>query len=75
MNFLSLTQVAQILGVSERTIYRLMSKKDLHPFKMGKSWRFEQADIDAYIQRLRDVANEERSRQQPVEDPGEGQAA
>lgn len=65
MNFLSLTQVAQLLGVSERTIYRLMDKKELHPFKMGKSWKFEQADIDAYIQRLRDAANTD---QQPIEE-------
>ena len=59
MKFLTLTQVAQILGVSERTVYRLMEKKELHPFKMGKSWKFEQADIDAYIQRLRNAASTE----------------
>ena len=66
MNFLSVTQVAQLLGVSERTIYRLMDKRELHPFKMGKSWKFEQADIDAYIQRLRDTANEDRTKEENV---------
>jgi excisionase family DNA binding protein len=67
MNFLTLTQVAQILGVSERTIYRLMEKKELHPFKMGKSWKFDQADIDAYIQRLRETSEEKSEEVKPEE--------
>ena len=52
-NFLTLRQVAEQLGVSERTVYRLMEEEELHPFKMGKAWKFEQPDIDAYIDRLR----------------------
>lgn len=50
---LSLRDVSQVLGVSERTIYRLMEDGELHPFKMGKSWKFEQSDIEAYLDRLR----------------------
>ncbi len=50
---LSLRQVSQALGVSERTVHRLIENEELHPFKMGKSWRFEQSDIDTYIDRLR----------------------
>ena len=57
-NFLTLTQVAQMLGVSERTVYRLMEQKRLHPFKMGKSWKFDQSDVDNYIQSLREAVKE-----------------
>ncbi len=53
---LSLREVSQMLGISERTVYRLMDDGELHPFKMGKSWKFEQADIDAYLDRLRKTA-------------------
>jgi len=52
--FLSITDVAQQLGVSERTIYRLMEQQRLHPFKMGKAWRFDQSDVDDYIKVLRE---------------------
>lgn len=77
MNFLTLTQTAQILGVSERTVYRLMEKRELHPFKMGKSWKFDQADIDAYIQGLREAAkkNEQEPKEEAVEDMPERPAA
>jgi excisionase family DNA binding protein len=51
---LSITEIAQSLGVSERTVYRLMIQGELHPFKMGKSWRFDQSDLDAYIARKRE---------------------
>jgi excisionase family DNA binding protein len=55
-------QVTQQLGISERTVYRLMDEEELHPFKMGKSWRFEQSDIDAYIERLRQETEVKRGR-------------
>ncbi len=67
---LSITQVAQMLGVSERTIYRLMEQGELHPFKMGKSWRFDESDIDGYINRLREAS----SKKEP-KDKGESDAA
>ncbi|HTD20531.1 MAG TPA: helix-turn-helix domain-containing protein [Ktedonobacteraceae bacterium] len=51
---LSITDVAQSLGVSERTVYRLMDQDELHPFKMGKYWKFDQSDVEAYLTRLRE---------------------
>jgi excisionase family DNA binding protein len=53
---LSLREVANMLGISERTVYRLMEDGELHPFKMGKSWKFEQSDIEEYLDRLRKTA-------------------
>jgi hypothetical protein len=34
-----------------------MEQNRLHPFKMGKSWKFDQSDVDSYIQALRDEAS------------------
>jgi excisionase family DNA binding protein len=56
---LSLRDVSQKLGISERTVYRLMDDGELHPFKMGKSWKFEMSDIEAYIDRLRKTATKQ----------------
>lgn len=57
---LSLRQVSQTLGVSERTVYRLMEDGELHPFKMGKSWKFDQNDVERYLDQLRKTATKER---------------
>lgn len=53
MEQLTITQVASTLGVSERTIYRLMDQDELHPVKIGKSWRFDQDEVDAYVEKQR----------------------
>lgn len=65
-NLLSMKQVTQQLGISERTVYRLMETEQLHPFKMGKSWKFEQSDIDAYIERLRQETEVKRGRKRGI---------
>jgi excisionase family DNA binding protein len=46
---LKLRDVSEQLGISERTIYRFMEKQLLHPFKIGSTWRFEQADVDNLV--------------------------
>lgn len=48
--YLRLKQVAEALGMSERTIYRLVVDGELHGVKTGKAWLFTQADIDGYIE-------------------------
>ncbi len=51
--FLNLEQVAKILGVSERTVLRLLAQKEINGFKVGRSWRFEHSDIEEYVERQR----------------------
>ena len=46
---LTIKQVAEYLKVTERTIYRLAGAKKIPAFKVGGSWRFARADIDAWI--------------------------
>jgi excisionase family DNA binding protein len=62
---LDIKQVQEKLGVSERTIFRLIEKGDLTGFKVGRAWRFEESDIDLYIDRQRQKARE--SIQQDIE--------
>lgn len=55
---LTLEQVATILGVSERTVLRLLERRELKGFKVGRKWRFEQSDIDAYVAQQRKKVQE-----------------
>jgi excisionase family DNA binding protein len=43
-------QVAEYLSVNERTVYRMAERGDLPGFKVGDTWRFRRADIDAWIE-------------------------
>jgi len=46
---MTIGEVAGYLKVTERTIYRLAAAKKIPAFKVGGSWRFSRADIDAWI--------------------------
>jgi excisionase family DNA binding protein len=48
-DILLIKDVAEYLKVTERTIYRLAAAKKIPAFKVGGSWRFSRADIDAWI--------------------------
>ena len=56
---LDVKQVRDILHLSERTIFRLIQRKELKGFKVGREWRFEQSDIDNYIERQRKKLDED----------------
>lgn len=48
----TVAEVAEILQVSERTVFRYMQpdyKNNLKAFKMGKAWRIKEADLTAFI--------------------------
>lgn len=48
---LTLTQIADFLKVTERTIYRLAAAKQIPAFKVGGTWRFSKAESSQWIQR------------------------
>ena len=50
---LSTREVAEILHVSNSTIYDLINKGEIHSYKIGRKVRFTQDDVDAYIARSR----------------------
>ncbi|MBO0789999.1 MAG: helix-turn-helix domain-containing protein [Ktedonobacteraceae bacterium] len=59
---LTVKQVQDMLGISERTAFRMIKNGELKGFKVGREWRFEESDIQAYIQAQRRRAEEERQR-------------
>jgi len=56
----TIDQLQRILKLSERTILRLLKDGKLTGFKAGREWRFQESDINAYIQAQRQEAVKER---------------
>lgn len=48
---LSVREVATLLSVDEKTVYRLAKKRELPGFKVAGTWRFKREDIDSWIER------------------------
>ena len=51
---LDVKQIQERLGISERTIFRLLKNGELTGFKVGRAWRFEESDLQGFIQRQRE---------------------
>jgi excisionase family DNA binding protein len=47
-SILTLGNVAEYLRVHPSTIYRLLKKKQLPAFKLGRDWRFSRESIDRW---------------------------
>ena len=48
----TIAEVAEILQVSERSIFRYIkegSKHHLNAFKVGRAWRIKESDLNRYI--------------------------
>lgn len=56
--FLNIKQVQEALGISERTAFRLIKNGELKGFKVGREWRFEESDIQDFIERQRKKARD-----------------
>jgi excisionase family DNA binding protein len=48
-HFLTVGEVAELLRVSNMTVYRLISAGDLPAARVGKSYRVREEDLDAYL--------------------------
>ena len=51
--FLTVKEVAQWLGVVERTVYRLIDSRAFPCYKIGRSTKFRRGDIEAYLESVR----------------------
>ena len=49
-------EVLLYLRVTPRTVYRLIREGDLPAVRMGGQWRFRRVDIEAWLERQRQVA-------------------
>jgi len=46
---LTIEEVAAFLKITERTVYRLLTKREIPAFKVGGSWRFKKSYIEDWI--------------------------
>jgi len=47
--FLKLSEAAELIQLSEGTIYRLMKQKALPGVKLGGTWRFHRESLEAWM--------------------------
>ena len=50
-NILTLTELTAYLGIHSSTAYRLIKRKNIPAFKLGRDWRFNREHIDAWMVR------------------------
>ena len=48
-NFLSTEEVQDYLQIDQRTVYRLIHAGKLAAFRIGRQWRFQKEDLDAWL--------------------------
>ena len=54
---LTVKDVATLLQVDEKTVYRLTRKGDLPGFKVAGSWRFRKSDMDDWVERQKSAVS------------------
>ncbi len=55
---MTIKDIALMLKVTEKTIYRLVQHGDLPGFKVGGTWRFLRDDIEVWISDQKTLAGE-----------------
>lgn len=53
ITWMSTQEAARRLGITTRTLYRFVDEGQLPAYKMGRVFRLQQADVDAFIERSR----------------------
>jgi PTS system nitrogen regulatory IIA component len=57
----NIRQLAAYLMVSEKTIYRMMEKRQIPGVRVGSQWRFRRSDIEAWLsEQVREVEHERK---------------
>ena len=59
---MNLYEVARYLGVSAKTVYRLVARGELKAYRVGALWRFRRDDVDAMLERLASVHEQKADR-------------
>lgn len=47
--WLSVEGIAEHLGVSKDTVYAWISKKSMPAHRVGRLWKFQKAEVDAWV--------------------------
>ncbi len=61
---LTVPEVCSYLQVSQVTVYRLLRRRDIPAFRIGKNWRFNLQDLERWIEK-ESMPAEFRSRSKP----------
>ena len=56
MEYMSLEEVAEMLGVTYQLIYRLVRAGELPAVRLGKLYRVSRADLDRYLESNKNAA-------------------
>ena len=51
MQYLSVKQMASMLQVSQRTIYRMIDSGKLPAYKLDRDWRIAKEDINQFLEK------------------------
>ena len=57
-NILTIREVADLLKINEKTVYKLAADAKIPGFKVGGSWRFDRATITKWIEKGAGAAND-----------------
>jgi excisionase family DNA binding protein len=52
---LSVSEVAALLGISRPSVYRMVRRGDLRPYRVGERLRFNVDEIDQLLERSREA--------------------
>ncbi len=55
MDVLNLSETAKYLRVSNQTVYNMIKEGRIKAHKVGREWRFFQADIQAYLNSISNI--------------------
>lgn len=55
-DLIDIPQAAELLLVSERTLYGWCKDKTIPSFKIGNMWRFSRKDLDTFIEQRKTVS-------------------
>lgn len=67
---LSVSEVATLLGVHPRTVYRALTSGELVGVRVGSAWRVRRAEVDAWLQRQNERRALPRARRRPAPPAG-----
>jgi excisionase family DNA binding protein len=56
--WLSTARTAQRLGITPRTLYRFVTRGEITAYRLGRVIRFQQQDVDAFIDNRRITPSE-----------------
>ena len=56
-DILTIKEVDTYLKVADKTVYRMLQRKQIQAFKVGATWRFSKTDIDNWIEEKKEAVN------------------